>query len=72
MASKDELKAFLVMARALGLAAQEAYWDEIVQTSIVDELVRDGKEYYDQSDWLCSRVDDWLWLAIGCEVGDVW
>lgn len=45
---------------ALYLAAEMAYRDEIFDTGMESLTIGEGNEFENESDWIASRVSEWL------------
>lgn len=46
--------------KALYVAAQQAYHDEVVATDMEEFTIGEGNEYLDETDWIKNRVEYWI------------
>jgi len=46
--------------RALRIAAEEAYQNEVIDTGMKEHIIGPGMEYFSKEDWIESKIIGWL------------
>lgn len=49
-----------VVEKALGIAAQEAYHSEVIDTDMEDITIGEDGDYTSREEWIEDRVDSWM------------
>ena len=48
------------LERALQIAAEDAYQEEVVDTEMEELVIGNDGEYFSKQEWIDERIEDWL------------
>jgi hypothetical protein len=60
MPNNDESRQLRLYKRALEIAAEEAYKNEVIYPEMTEFIIGPGKDYKDEDEWVQDRIYFWL------------
>lgn len=48
------------LERAIKIAAEEAFYAEVVEREMAEHIIGEGKEYADKRDWIETKIAGWI------------